>query len=259
MSRPHSLWRAWEEVARRLAAAPRLALCADFDGTLAPIVRHPGRARLPAATRRALGRLRRLPRIVVGVVSGRSLRDLRRRVGLGGIHYVGTHGLEWAEPSGKVHRRANKRWQARIHKIGDELERLVGRLPGIYVEHKTVSVAVHFRNASAPVAGKARRLVRRWAKNSSPVRLLQGKKVLELLPPGEEDKGLAVRRLAARLGHPRLIYLGDDVTDESAFRRLKASDVGIHVGTNTASRARYRLRSPDEVRRLLERVAELLA
>lgn len=261
MKAPALLWPAWKRVAARLAAAPRLAVFSDFDGTLAPIVRHPDQARLPAATRAALRRLYRLPRLVVGVVSGRALGDLRRRVGLDGLYYIGTHGVEWSGPNGRHHAAVGAHFKTRIQELRQGLEAKLKRLPGIYVERKTASVAVHYRNAPAHAAERARHLVSWAAKNSPlPVRLLEGKKVLELLPPGAMDKGRAVIGLARRIGagrRPLVVYLGDDVTDESVFQRLGADDLGIHIGRNERSRASYRLNSPAEARRFLARLAKV--
>lgn len=264
MRRGVPLWRNWTALAQQLAAAHRVVLCSDFDGTLAPIVRHPARARLPAATRRALGRLGRRRRLTVCLVSGRSLAELRRRVGLAGVYYIGSHGWEWAGPDGRRRTRVNTGFAARIQKLGRELQRTLRRQPGIYVERKSVSLAVHYRNASPRVAAQARRLVGRLAKNSAGrLRLLEGKQMVELLPPGAMDKGRAVLALAARLAsgnarRPPVIYLGDDVTDESLFRRLRRTDLGIRVGKSEASAARYRLRSPRQVRRFLRRLEEAL-
>ena len=141
--------------------------------------------------------------------------------------------------------------------------RELGRLSGIFVERKAVSVAVHYRNAVLAVARRARRLVRDAARNSRhSLRVLEGRKVIELLPPGRASKGRAVLAMADRLRHhgarPLVIYLGDDVTDESVFRRLRPTDLGIHVGQSETSAARYRLRSPAEVTRFLRRLEEAL-
>lgn len=262
MRRPRPLGAAWPEVARRLASAPQVALFSDFDGTLAPIVRHPGRARLPAATRMALRRLARHGRLVLVMVSGRSLADLRRRVGLKGIYYVGTHGVEWADCKGRRHLETSAASAAVAQKVSRALAARLHDLPGIYVERKTVSVAVHYRNAAKSTAAQARRIVRAAARRShGRLRVLEGRKVIELLPPGQASKGRAVLALAERLRNtrrPLVIYLGDDVTDESVFRRLRAGDIGIHVGGNTASRARFRLRSPAAVKKFLQRLGRVV-
>jgi trehalose 6-phosphate phosphatase len=166
-------------------------------------------------------------------------------------------------PDGSRRTRVNPGFRRRIREIGDGLSQRLGRLPGIYLERKTVSVAVHHRNASPQAAARARRVVRQVMRNhSGRVRLLEGKKVLELLPPGETTKGSAVLETVAGLRRgagqrPLLIYLGDDSTDESVFRRLGDSDLGIHVGRSQSSRATYSLHSPSAVAGFLRRVEQM--
>ncbi|MGH9861909.1 MAG: trehalose-phosphatase [Candidatus Acidiferrales bacterium] len=266
MRRPRPLWQDWKRVSRRLAAAPRLALFSDFDGTLAPLVSHPDRARLPARTRAALERLRSLPGVTVGIASGRSRDDLQRRVGLKGVCYLGTHGLERAGRNGTMNRSVSKSFRRHLRAARGWLQKQLGSLRGIYLEPKSLSVAVHFRHASPRTAQVARGMVKQLLNGSRNwFRLLEGKKVLELLPPGREDKGRAVLEAAAggagRAGgsRPMLIYLGDDVTDESVFQRLRRGDVGIRVGRKGVTAARYRLHSPQEVARFLSRLGDLRA
>ena len=268
MSGPRLLWRHWSALARRLRREKQRgppALFSDFDGTLTPIVPHPDQARLPARTRRALERLARLPGATVGIVSGRSLADLRRRIGLRGIHYIGSHGEEWAGLNGRPRVLANARAFGRIRTLSGRLKKELASLPGVLVERKTVSVAVHYRQAGPKAAAQVRRAVLKELKESrGALRLLEGKKVLELLPAGSRSKGHTVEALLARRawnGDARraLIYLGDDVTDESVFRRLRRGDIGIHVGNNPRSGAAFRVSSPAGVARFLERLLEVLA
>lgn len=264
MSAARPLRSGWGLLRRRLAAAPRVALLADFDGTLAPIVVHPQQARLPAGTRRILQRLARRPGLIVGVVSGRPLADLRRRVGLRGLHYLGSHGLEWAGPRGKRGRHFNRNMQSRVRAAARALQAELDGAGGVCIERKPVSVAVHWRNASPGAAARARRaLARILGEASHALRLLAGKKVWELLPARSPDRGGGVEALlqhAAVRGaqRPLVVYLGDDVTDEAVFRRLRRGDVGIHVGRGP-TRAAYRLGSPRDVARFLSDLEEVLA
>jgi trehalose-phosphatase len=262
MKRPQPLWRHWAALSRRLRdrRERRVALFSDFDGTLAPIVPHPDRARLPVRTRRALLRLAKLPTVTVALVSGRSLADLRRRVSLKSIHFIGSHGEEWTGARGRRRTRANARSVACIRELGRRLEKALASLPGIYVERKTVSVAIHYRRATPGEATEARRSVVEMAKPyRKQVRLLEGKKMVELLPAGSRSKGAAVARLRARWAPRRpLIYLGDDVTDETVFRRLRKGDIGIHVGDNSTTQAGYRVRSTRGAAQFLERLHEVL-
>jgi len=264
MKRPTELRAAWPALAKRLKAAHAVAVMLDFDGTLAPIVPHPDQARLPRRTRAALQRLRQRPKVEVGIVSGRSLADVRERVGLAGLHYVGSHGLEWQGPTGKGRLRVKAGARAAMRKIGEVLKAQLKEFQGLYVEQKTTSVTVHYRNASAAEAEQAGRMVRYFLRASgNSLRLLAGKKVWELLPPGAMDKGRAVKaevkRLARQTGtRPVVIYLGDDVTDEKVFARLGRDDLGVHVGAGERTKARYRLAGPTAVARFLDKLAEAM-
>lgn len=241
-----------------------MALFSDFDGTLAPIVPRPHHARLPETARRSLRQLSRRPGVTVGLVSGRAIGDLRPLVGLRGVCYIGSHGEEWMGTDGRLHRRRDIRVLRRIQQMRRELRRKLSRLPGIYVEWKPVSVAVHYRAATPEAARKARREVERDLRNQARgFRLLKGKKMREILPPGKTSKGQAVFAVLARLTRrrklrPLLLYLGDDVTDETVFQRLRPRDIGIHVGGRARTRARYHLDSPAEVVRFLSRLAEAM-
>lgn len=262
MSYPTHLWHVWPRLAGRLARTRRLALFSDFDGTLAPIVPHPWQARLPADTQDALAQLARSPRITLGIVSGRQLAKLRRLVGLGRIYYVGTHGLEWAPPGGRLHT-SPVRVRPLIRKIAHELRQGLHGVPHVWVERKSAAVAVHYRNASARHARRAvAKVVQAAQRYASELQLLEGKKVVELLPGGAVSKGAAVEMLLDRWRGPRrsglAVYLGDDATDETVFARLRTDDLGIFVGTTRQTCARFFLRSPAQVREFLERLRQIV-
>jgi trehalose-phosphatase len=210
-----------DALVERLASTPEKAgLFLDFDGVLAPIVARPEDAAPPPETRAELERLVGRYRLVC-VVSGRPGDDVRARVGVDGIVYVGSHGLELdpeAEP-----------WRRRIHAFAENAP-----WPSAQVEDKGLSVSFHYRDrvdedaALAeldPIAGKARAegLVARF-----------GRKLLEVLPPVDSNKGTAVRQLLAEAGLTRALVAGDDTTDLDSFRAVADLDVRVRVAVASA-------------------------
>lgn len=253
-----ALWAEWPRIREKIAAGDAVLLF-DFDGTLAPTVGDPSRAKLPRATSSALARLAHLPRIVLGIVSGRQITELRRLVGLKGSYYVGSHGLEWSLPGGRRMLRATPTARRIAHLTARHLRAALHGVPGILVERKVASVAVHYRNAHNSDARVALAAVRRVAKqHGRRITVLNGKKVAELLPVRSRNKATAVSALLAHVRQRRrptlVVYFGDDVTDETVFRSLGRSAVTVLVGKPRRTHARFSLRSPAEVRRFAERV-----
>jgi trehalose-phosphatase len=257
-----ALWSHWPQLQRQLAGK-NLILFLDFDGTLAPIVARPADAKIPAATLTALRRLAQSPRVALGIVSGRGLRRLRQLVRLKGIYWIGSHGWEWGLPD-NIHRSQATPAEARLlRSVAAQLRRALQGLPHIRIKRKPVGVAVHYRSAPLAQAREACSRVAQLARrHSSRLRLLAGKKVLELLPAGAPSKGAAVRsvvtRIRSRGNFPVLIYAGDDATDESVFACMGRRDISIHVGARSHSRARFSLGSPRQVCRFLERVCKII-
>ncbi|HEV2495237.1 MAG TPA: trehalose-phosphatase [Terriglobia bacterium] len=252
--RPQRLLVRWEQVAVRLREAANIALFLDFDGTLAPLHRDPKRVSLDEPTRQRLRRLARHPRVTVYFISGRRRRDLIRRVSVRGAAYLGLHGLETGAPVASlgVPRRS-------ISRARRELAARLAGLPKVWIEDKVLSFVVHYRGAPRDVIGRARSLLREYLSSSaSLLRMLEGKRVWEVLPREVEGKGKAVKDALAGLPDGVLpIYVGDDTTDESAFSRLKAG-VTVRVGLRKSTRAKYLLRDPAEVKQFLSRLeAEL--
>jgi trehalose 6-phosphate phosphatase len=239
----------WSEVAQRLHAAKHIALLLDFDGTIVPIQPRPEMVRLGLPTRRLIGRLAKHSQVSVCIVSGRRLADLRRRAKVSGVRYVGLHGWESdRKPSSPLD-------DKNVGQVQRLIAEQLGFLPGIRVEDKGLSFAVHYRGAAGGVARLARSLLHKILKPFEPyLQVLNGKKVWEVLPPEVQGKGRAVRLLLAELPHGTLpIYVGDDTTDESAFAELRRG-ITVRVGKHRRTTARFYLRSPDEVVAFLERL-----
>jgi trehalose 6-phosphate phosphatase len=217
----------------------------DFDGVLAPIETRPSLAGLRPRIRGLLGQLCRS--YACAVISGRSLASLRAR--LRGIPFaclVGNHGSEWARPDPR-----EARWRRLVRGWRGPLAGLTA-VPGVEIEDKRLSLSVHYRRA--PNRQVARRGILRACEGLEGARIVGGSCVVNVIPTGAIDKGRALRMICARLRRSTAFFLGDDVTDEDAFR-LRGSWPGLltaRVGRSRASRAAYFLRRQEEVAELLE-------
>ena len=229
-----------EAVAERLAHSP-LLVALDIDGTLAPIAPTPEQAAVPPATRRTLERLTRLRHVHVAFVTGRAAADGRELVAVSNSWTIGNHGVEVIDPGGAL--RVNAAAEAYAPAVARAVRLLRDRLAGyrgVLVEDKTWTVSVHVRLAEDAVVPNVAREVAAIARELG-LRQLEGKKIFELRPPIAIHKGIALLDVAAALGVVRgdvmagsLLYVGDDRTDEDAFRVLPpppAHAVTVHVGS----------------------------
>lgn len=235
------------------------AVFLDYDGTLTPIVQHPDDALLAEPARRALARLAEVR--PVAIVSGRDRQDVEDKVGLAGVYYAGSHGFDISGPNGFREQRGAE-YRSMLGLAAGELEERVGPMEGVWVERKRYAVAVHFRQAPAGTEQKLTNLVENVARKHPALKSSGGKKIFELRPNLEWDKGRAVLWLleALDLAPERFlpVYVGDDETDEDAFRIL-AEGTGLGVVVGDAHRptfARLSLSDPDEVTAFLEKLAE---
>lgn len=235
------------------------AVFLDYDGTLTPIVEHPDDALLAEPARQALARLAEVR--PVAIVSGRDRQDVEDKVGLPGVYYAGSHGFDISGPNG-FHEQRGAEYRSMLGLAAGELEEQVGPMEGVWVERKRYAVAVHFRQAPSGTGQKLANLVENVARKHPALKSSGGKKIFELRPNLEWDKGRAVLWLleALDLAPERYlpVYVGDDETDEDAFRVL-AEGTGLGVVVGDAHRptfARLALSDPDEVTAFLEQLAE---
>ncbi len=257
---PSALERA-EEVRRQMAGKDA-AVFLDYDGTLTPIVDHPDQAILADEARATIERLAR--HCTVAIVSGRDLNDVRGHVGIDSIYYAGSHGFDLAGPQGwRMEYEEGSAFLSALDQAEAALRKGMGSFPGAWAERKKFAIAVHYRQALEKDVPAIEQLVDRVTAARPELRKSGGKKVYELRPQIEWHKGKAVLWLLEALGlaEPEVLpfYIGDDVTDEDAFRALEERGIGIVVregGGPTA--ARFALRNPAEVRRFLEMLASEL-
>ena len=233
-------------LAALLTQRPLLAF--DFDGTLAPIVARPADARLSQAVASRLAAL--AERLPVAVVSGRSLADLRQRLGFVPTYLVGNHGAEDADAP-----EAARRWHDALDPLRAHLARHRAALAaaGVTVEDKGLSLALHHR--LAPDQAQALQAIGQALETRPPgLQVFGGKRVVNLAAAGSPDKADALRALVARSGAGSALFAGDDVNDEPVFERAPPHWLTLRVGRDAASHARFYLDSPAEMAMLLERL-----
>ena len=240
-----------------------LVILLDVDGTLAPIAPRPEDARVPAETTGVIAELAAAPAVHVALVSGRAASDSARMVPVPGLWALGNHGMERRSPDGVVvPAAAVAGWEDRVAAAAAALDPFVRQTPGALVENKRWTLSLHYRlvdDAAVPALVQAARRVA----TDAGLRMTEGKKVVELRPPVDIDKGTAAVALAEELGgftgSGAVFFAGDDRTDEDAFRALRARSpraVTVRVcGEPIESAAEFRLEEPRELRELLSAVA----
>lgn len=228
-----------QDALAQAALLPRLLITSDFDGTLAPIVNNPADARPLREGADALVALAHCPDTATALISGRALDVLRELSGMpAAVHMVGSHGAEF--DTGFAHPIDG----ALLDRIAGELQSIAATRPGVTVELKPASVALHVRNAAPGDADAALEQALRSAQ-AWDAQLTKGKAVLEFAVI-TTDKGEAIDILRDEQHASAVIYFGDDVTDEKAFRRLRDGDVGVKVGPGETL-AEYRVDEPEDV------------
>jgi trehalose 6-phosphate phosphatase len=228
-------------------ARSNVLLAFDFDGTLAPIVQDPARARMRPQTRRLLGTVaRRYPCVVI---SGRARHDVLKRVGSIPVRQVsGNHGVEpWGQDAA---------YPTQVRHWVRHLERELAAHPGVVVEDKKYSVTVHYRRARH--RRQALTAINEAVRDLHDARLLGGKDALSLIPRGAPNKGSALDRARRLLACDTAIYVGDDETDEDVFRAgSREGLLGIRIGLRGRSAARCGLRRHEEIDDFLQALLDL--
>ncbi len=247
------------EVAQRIEQSGRILVGLDLDGTLAPIRPRPEDVEVAESVRGILGRLSRVRRCTLAIVTGRSLKDLNARIKLPGLFYAGNHGLEIRGPGTSLIEPTAAALADRLAEVTSELKKRLAGVAGAVVEAKGLTTSVHYRNVAASQCEELAQVVRdSIEKDGDRFALSWGHRVWEILPRVSWNKGDAMEWIIRHLGEPAdllVFYLGDDRTDEDAFGRL-ASAVTVKVGERTATtKARFWLPDPQAVERFLNWLA----
>lgn len=228
---------------------PGLLCTFDFDGTLAPIVTQPDKACLAPGV---LKRLKELSAYApVAILTGRSVADIRTRLGFEPDFLIGNHGLEgvpgWETRAGTYHRLCEE-WTA---SLAAALQNTPSIEPGIWIENKDCSLSVHYRLARDR-AKCERQLSELFEKISPRPRIVHGKCVFSLLPEATIHKGVALEQLIEATGASSALYVGDDITDEDVFRLTRDDLLSIRIERAQHSAAACYLYDRLEITHLLD-------
>lgn len=238
-----------------------LLMLLDYDGTLTPIAERPELAVLAPETRAILLDLASV--IPVAVVSGRDLSVLRALVDVPGLIYVGDHGFDMADLAGESHQlEAVRDYLPMLDAVEQCLRKDLASVAGVLLERKRSSIAVHFRLVAEADTPQVQARVQEVLVEYAQLKILPGKKVIEIQPGIDWDKGKAVDWLLPQIdatGRRHPIYIGDDMTDENAFRIVCRRGTGILVRDDDhPTIARYALENPEEVSLFLQRLTQAL-
>ena len=261
MAQPLPLWQHLQVIRQRLRASEWCALLLDYDGTLTPIVTDPATAYLSPAMQQILTALVHQPRYQVAIVSGRALADLQGRAEGLARYMAGNHGLQIIGPELDYSHPEAVRLQPQLRTLAEELQQELETIPGAWVENKGLTLTVHMREVPTLYVSLVQRRVLRFIRPALEARtvvLRTGKAVLEVRPALKWDKGSALRWIVDHMclsrsaSHMCTIYIGDDETDEDAFRALGATGLGILVGCDRlSSAAHYYVESVEQAMQFL--------
>lgn len=241
-----------------------LGLLTDVDGTLAPIVPRPEDARVPEATRTLLRQLA-AKGVKVALITGRRLSTARRTAGLDDVIYAAQYGLTvWLD--GRIETAPGlAEYEALTRQAEDELQHLSQTVPGVQVVNKEALLVIHYRRAEAPDAREEILKALAHSQAAQRFQVLEGRKVVELRPPLQADKGTALEMLVGRLNLKGAICLGDDVMDIDMFvamRRLRTQGLaGVTIAAaskeappEVGQAADYTVEGPEGIEWLLSEV-----
>lgn len=230
----------------------------DFDGTLAPIVDQPDQAALPKETYDLLQKLAK--NYKVAIVSGRDRKDIEAKMNLHHLYYAGSHGFDIAGPNGMHHQHPEAdSIIPELEKISHELEQIFKEKKQVKIEKKKFAIAIHHRGAEQEVIKEVEKKVKERLSDSDQLKWDKGKSIIEIKPNVDWNKGKAVLWIMDQLGMSEdkclPVYLGDDTTDEDAFRELQEKGVSIMIEDHDQKTyAQYALNDQKQVADFIQKI-----
>jgi len=261
------LYDRWGEIREKLKDNFLLILL-DFDGTLVPIAETPDKAALPEQARNTLREISDSPNARLAFISGRTLEDIKNKIGIKNAIYSGNHGLEIEGPKIKFKPAIPPGFRKALERVKDKLAQKTSAFKGVLIEDKGLALSLHYRLAAKENIPQIKTIFHEtviipMVRNK--IRIKAGKMVLEVRPPVAWDKGkvslwLLSRQFFAAKNKPVFpVYIGDDITDEDAFKALKNKGLTIFVGEPKGSSAQCYLKNPNEVVTFLKKLSLIVS
>jgi len=245
---------------RTFKAGRKIALFLDFDGTLVPIQKDPTQCFLSNKIKSQLLLLAGSQCCHLIVLSGRALSDIKKRIGIRKIYYGGNHGLDISGPDLRFMHPKALTSKLAIEYVRRKLKKEIADIDGAWLENKKFSVSLHFRSVKKEDIQLIKKVFNKVANEfieEKRLNVIKGKKVIELIPHVSWNKGNAVLWILKQLKDKCMpVYIGDDQTDETAFKALNGKGVTIRVGKSKKTAANYYLKGHWELSRLLKEILE---
>lgn len=251
----------WNNFSKRLLSSSKVELFLDYDGTITPIHKTPSETILSSDTIHILQQLIQLPNVRVTILTGRSMKDIRKFIPFENIRLVANHGFHiYMDGNEWVHPDAESSFP-KMHQLQDILLTALKSFSNVFVENKQFTLGIHYRNAAAKDTPIVKELTKKNISSFDPKLVItESKEVIEVQPPVKWGKGNAVSKILKVHPYPHnslKIYIGDDITDEDAFQVLKSSGITIYVGEISETKAQYYVENVKEVLQILRMIIKL--
>jgi trehalose 6-phosphate phosphatase len=251
---------------KKILRSDALFLFLDYDGTLVPFKEKPTQVKTPEKIKKVLLQLQKNPAIIVSIVTGRTLKNIKKLLIIKGVSFIALHGLQIESSDGSQFRwKPAEHARSTLESIKENMQRELKGEKGAYLEDKELTVVLHYRllpkNRIHIVREKFITVVHDNDKKKN-LEIIHGAKVIEARPKGW-NKGKAIETFLAghtEVKNKRIIYIGDDITDEDAFRFLRKRGITIHVANQSKREtvAQYWVKNPAEVLRFLQSLSQLV-